>query len=314
MNIRIYPQEVYLLERYISLDYLGDLRDQWSGLVKHVENCLAEHMQGLPMNYRSRPLPEQADVVWGNRILPNFRATLHALNDGFILLSHGDYAGLNSAWGPVNDKKGQTDYSTNWMTPQGESIYQGLMETAANHAHNICITEFAGWQPGNLLKYHEVRGPLNPPEKWPIYQINKRISVSSGKKVQQSGIYIPDVKESCAQFLSSRYKETPPANVRVGVKNIFHPITGEKWDEEMIVEKQSCTWYLVERVADARAEMVAEPALVRHRKMGGNVCKRSGFYFTPASVNSRRFFSEDEIFPILDVSYGKTIWQWDESQ
>lgn len=43
-------------------------------------------------------------------------------------------------------------------------------------------------------------------------------------------------------------------------------------------------------------------------------CETSGFYFSPASPGSRRFFSQGDIFPKLDSAYGNTIWQWDEKQ
>jgi hypothetical protein len=98
MPAQVNPQEIYLLERYTSLDYFADLRDTWAEMVKHVESCLESFMQNLPADYRSTSLPEQPDVVWGQRVLPNFRDTLQGLNTGFILLTHGDFKGLTFAW------------------------------------------------------------------------------------------------------------------------------------------------------------------------------------------------------------------------
>jgi len=34
------PQEIYLLERYSSADYFGDMRDAWAAMVKHAERAL----------------------------------------------------------------------------------------------------------------------------------------------------------------------------------------------------------------------------------------------------------------------------------
>lgn len=52
----------------------------------------------------------------------------------------------------------------------------------------------------------------------------------------------------------------------------------------------------------------------RRRVESGNRCDISGFYFSPASLNSRRHFKEGDIFPSLNSTYGNTIWQWDEKQ
>ncbi len=60
----IHPQEIYLLERYVSLEYFGELRDVWGAMIKHVETCLDQFMKNLPLDYRKRPLSDQPDVVW----------------------------------------------------------------------------------------------------------------------------------------------------------------------------------------------------------------------------------------------------------
>jgi hypothetical protein len=47
----------------------------------------------------------------------------------------------------------------------------------------------------------------------------------------------------------------------------------------------------------------------------GTVCSRDGFWFTPAKVNSRRYFKRGEIMPVIEgASYGATVWQWDANQ
>jgi hypothetical protein len=46
----------------------------------------------------------------------------------------------------------------------------------------------------------------------------------------------------------------------------------------------------------------------------GQQCTREGFYFSPADARSRRYFQFGEQFPLLGSEYGKTIWQWDQSQ
>lgn len=50
------------------------------------------------------------------------------------------------------------------------------------------------------------------------------------------------------------------------------------------------------------------------RFRAGDKCQSAGYYFTPARLDSRRWFAHDEAFPALDSSYGQTIWQWDTQQ
>jgi hypothetical protein len=50
------------------------------------------------------------------------------------------------------------------------------------------------------------------------------------------------------------------------------------------------------------------------RVEAGQLCPRAGYWFTPASPNSRRGFQQGEVMPDTKSSYGATIWQWDESQ
>jgi hypothetical protein len=48
---------------------------------------------------------------------------------------------------------------------------------------------------------------------------------------------------------------------------------------------------------------------------GGEACPRSGWWFTPAMADSRRFFQQGELFPDATGSaYGATFWQWDRNQ
>ena len=250
MTPQIHSQEIYLLERYTSVEYFADLRDIWARMVTHVEACVNAFSRNFPGNYRSRPLPEQPDIVWGNRVLPNFRNTLQGLNTGYILLIHGDVKGLSFAWGPCNDFKGQMDYWSGWMDEADENLYSTLLNHALTLASNITTTEGAYWDPRSLIDYNAERGPLEPPARWPRYRINRAISVASGETLRQSGIYVPDVDNSGAQFLSTRYKKTSLARVLVGMEDVNHPLTGEKIGQQKIVEKRDCVWYLVERSTD----------------------------------------------------------------
>jgi hypothetical protein len=316
MFTQMHPQEIYLLERYTSLDYFGELRDTWGEMVAHLESCLNSFMRDLSPRYRSSPLPEQPDIVWGHKVIPNFRDTLQGLHKGFIMLSHGDVAGLTYAAGPRSDFKGQMDYSTDWMQDKDKDRYEALLDKAVAMAHCIVLTEGAYWDPTNLLNYSDAFGPLNPPQQWPTYRVNRNIWVSSGSQTRQSGIYVPDVKNSCPEFLSTNYAAAPQASVLLDVRDLLAPDTGEKYGEELICEKRSCNWYLIERTPNQ--DGVSDPPgheTAHHLRIpGGETCPVSGFYFTPARPRSRRAFEVGEVMPAFDTTYGTTIWQWDDDQ
>ena len=81
-----------------------------------------------------------------------------------------------------------------------------------------------------------------------------------------------------------------------------------------------CRWALVDIVPDEFEEIghSAEFETVQsqgpNRVASGARFVEEGFYFAPAALESRRFFSRGEMAPSLNSSYGKTFWQWDENQ
>lgn len=317
-SLRIDPQEIYLLERYTSLDYFGEMRDTWSMLVTHVENCLDSFMHNLLSNYRSRKVPEQPDVVWGELVLPNFRDTLKGLTDGFILLSHNDFRGFLWASGPLGDFRGQLEYWSGWMDEVQRAEYYRLLHESVRLSSNISTTAGARWLPTELSTRYdeESRGMLQQPNHWPIYRTNRSIYVASGGKVEKGGIYVADVNPSCAEFLSPELKQAPMVKVLVEVRDLIMPSNGKKYDEEVVVRDEPCLWYLVERAGDLdRHEVSGKPVgSDLNRTQGGQPCTETGYYFTPARRDSRRHFLRDELLPELSTEYGTTIWQWDPNQ
>jgi hypothetical protein len=316
VNPQFKPQELYLLERYSSTEYFEELRDVWAELVNHVSSCLDKFMQDLPSNYRSAALSEQPDVAWGRRVLPNFRNTLQNLIKGYILLSHGDVAGLGYAHGPLNDHKGQYDFSTDWMSAAQLDRYENLLQRATNLAGNICATEGAYWRPGNLIaNFEQYSDESKAPATWPAYQVNRSLNVRTGTRTAKSGIYVPDLDNSSPEFLSTEYQQAPLAYVIVGFRDLLDPGTGEKYGVEPILEKRSCTWYLVERCTDQMAEDASSIQFEDQVRVdGGAACPRDGYYFTPARPGSRRFFAKGDTMPFFATGYGTTIWQWAAEQ
>ena len=124
-QFEIRPQEIYLLERYSSVEYFNELVDAFKNMLDVAENALELFMRDLPYDYRNRHISQQPDVVWGEHVLPNFRSTMASLNYGYKRLLEGDLSALQYAGNVVTDFRGQTtDYPADWMD---EENYKNLM-------------------------------------------------------------------------------------------------------------------------------------------------------------------------------------------
>ena len=308
MATPLHPQEIFLLERYSSLEYFERMRDEFAMMVKVGDEALAAFMTNLPPDYRSWPLFKQPDAVWGERILPNLHWTLAGLNDGFVQLTHGDFAGLGMAGNVTTAFNGiRRDYSTDWMSAAAQAQWTLHEDACDMRSFNIDITSHGDWTQGALTaRYHEVRGPLNVPPTWPVYRLNPAVRVRSGDKVLANGVYLPDADSSAAQFLVKDDEAweadiTTPESLKSPQRN-----------------SQPTTWTLVERIANSGGGIpgASDPILagVRMRCLAGQPCPQAGYWFTPARTNSRRSFRSGELMPEVGGDYGVTIWQWDEVQ
>lgn len=315
MLIKFQNEQVKLLELFSSTFYFGAMRDKWEEMIRHAESCLEAYMTRLPRNYRSKPLPDQPDIVWGHRVLPNFRYTLEKLNEAYIMLTHGDISALGYANSVRSDFKGQLDYIADWMSEKDREIYEDSIYSAVEIAHNIVLTDEAAWQSFDSPRFHIELARFSTSLSSRNYQINRAISVHSGEKTIVNGIYVPDVEHACPQFLSAHRKRAPLTSVCVGSEDLLDPRTGEKYDQQNIYKEVECTWYLIEgsdhnQTSEAGANQTSQLL----RVAAGELCPQTGFYFSPALPDSRKRFVEGEVMPSLNSTYGQTIWQWDEIQ
>ena len=309
-------QECYLLERYTSLEYYGRMRDAWEAMVRYVEDLLDRYMQHLPDAYRNRPLPKQPDVVWGERVLPNFRSTLQSLYDGYIKLSHGDW----SEWGGIrvsNDFRGQTEFWPGWMDEVelgASDKYFDLINVAVELATNVNATGHAWWSKGELGdRYSTERGPLDPPSVWPRYRLDPSIRVASGEPVANAGLYWPEAPDAAIQFLIPSIADrswTMAPEACVGLTS-----DGLQNDHE-----EPTHWIKIERidgetVSDGLTNLLTDQDIKPERVPANKSCPRTGWWFTPAKANSRRYFKLGDVFPTIEGSaYGDTYWQWSPDQ
>ncbi len=312
MTIPLIPQEIYLLERYSSLDYFGQMRDHFAECVKAAEDALAEFMRHIPPDYRSRPPHQQPDAVWGERVIPNMQWALKTLNGAYINMSHGDLWGLGCA-GNVETTFASInrDYPIDWMAQPFQERYTKAVSAAWETSSNIFHTEQGNWTMGELsFAYHEPsRGPLNPPASWPVYRLNEAIRVRTGDKVPKTGIYLPAAGPAAAALLIEGQKA-----IEAKVCTNAEDMLSDPDDTMPQSRREPTVWTLVERVADEGGSNwlpEAGKSALRLRCEAGQPCPREGWWFTPAKAHSRRHFKAGEVMPDFKSDYGATIWQWD---
>jgi hypothetical protein len=310
MATPLIPQEIYLLERYTSLAYFEVVRDAWELVVKAAEDALAAFMLNLPPDYRSRPLYDQPDRIWGEHILPRMRNTLTALHTGCIRLSRGDWEVLGGISVGDCQRAINSDYSTEWMPEPYQSIYD-LQNRLTDGEYNITITAESRWNVGSLSTRYteESRGPLLAPPSWPIYRLNPVVQVRTGEMISQSGIYLPDVDDSAPQALIKGYKTK---RAYVG----YDPKTGQN------ISRADATWTLIERIADTGGGSHAEDLRareearrLRERCEDGDPCPQEGYWYThalPAGAPAR-YFKQGQIMPKLE-SFNASIWFFSSDQ
>ena len=164
-------------------------------------------------------------------------------------------------------------------------------------SRNIFITVFNGWKFKSLAERYNVdaRGVINLPQSLPVYKINSVIKIKTDELVPQDGIYTPAIQNASAQFL---LKGTEAMEALVGLTS----------DSLQYDHLASTDWFLVERIADTGGS--AKTIQVENLKgFGGDVCPRSGCWWTPANQSEKRYFEQGEIFPeIANSAWGKTIW------
>jgi hypothetical protein len=307
MATPLIPQEIYLLERFCSLEYYAEMLNAWTKMVEAAEKALQQFTLNLPPDLRSRPLYEQYDITWGDTVLPNFRSTLASLEAGYIMLKSGDLSALGFGGNVGVAVIGQhRDFWPDWMPEEVRKDFNHWQNEADTRAFNLSRTERAGWTMNSLRGGYseDSRGPFNPPSSWPQYRLNPKVTVKTGDTVTQSGIYLPACDDSCAAVQIKGYE---CYEAEVG----YNPQTTHA------ISRAATTWTLVERIADSGGGIPGaegDAAGIRIRVEAGKHCPQAGFYFTPAKTNSRQSFKLGDIMPSVGGDYGSTIWQMDTNQ
>lgn len=253
-------------------------------MLEAAEYALELFVNDFPFDYRTRPLNQQPDIVWGERVLPNLRDTLDSLNVGYQELLKGDLAAIRYGGNVENDFWAiSMDYDIDWMPEQQQLNYEKWEREASLRAFNMGITSYFGWYIYSLIERYttESRGPLNAPELWPVYRLNPKYSVELDEVFPVAGISVPSREDASAQVLLDGM-----------LANEAH--AGYDPDTTHAVGRAPVTWMLVERIADSGGD--SSVVLESSRCEANQPCPQTGYWWSPAIQELQRFQSE-EIMP-----------------
>ncbi|MEC5321027.1 hypothetical protein VSX61_19160 [Brenneria populi subsp. brevivirga] len=320
----LHPQECYLLERFISLDYYRRRWQAWRDFVEHCEQQMALYCQNLPPQQRSLPLWQQYDVVWNSRILPNIRGTLSILQRDYVQRQHNDPRAYFTGGNVASDCKGIGEYwPQGWMSKAALARYSDLLSLGVLYDHVMQITADSIWNEGSLTyQYSEQAfGPLDLPPQIPRYALDPSVVLGPNDPVTVTGLYLPDVEYAGAQFFHPRSFIPHVAPQGRKRSDFIDEDTGERDYTWEITEDVPATWTLIRRVENEFISVPPqgffpnerpdelyhwperEPALLtseqKHLTLpSGEVCPHDGIWSTfQIKGIERRHFSQGDILP-----------------
>ncbi len=324
-KLELFPREIYLLEQFLSYDYYYKTVKLWEELIQYAEGLLVKYSAHLAPDHRAQHPSHQADYVWGTIVLPNFKGVLHHLVDGLDDLKEGFLPILRRMNGIRNALIAQwRNYPYDWMdhVEKGSAaIYKAKQDIVSIRANNTFIASDyydSQWDYKDLLKndlYKRNVGIEYPPIL-PKYYLNPNISVKTDEPIMVTGFYRSTEPYSACKFLiheekmSAKHPEdwklAPAVQCFKTNPDLFTtPDTIENSEE---VET---TWILVEKVVEE-----GDSSLVfneeRISQKGGEKVKKAGYWSTPAQPDTRLYFTQGAILPVLpEADWGEVYWYWD---
>lgn len=208
----LHPQECYLLEKFISPEHYAATRDAVIAYIDAHEAAFARYLREMPLNNRKLPLWQQADVVWGNRVMPNIRD----LKEHFItrtiqrINNNPEAFHIGAAMRYIS--KGITECWDGWMTKREIEMISELQGIASKLDGRLSTTLDATWDGGDLTYDSDgVYTSDDIPSKLPRYELDLTVRIELGDNPVQTGIYLPDIDFAPARFIPADFGEPPEA-------------------------------------------------------------------------------------------------------
>ena len=213
----LHPQECYLLEKFISPEHYAATRDAIIAYIDAHEAAFARYLREMPLNNRNLPLWQQADMVWGNRVLPNIRPMKERYINAYILRTHNNIQAFDIGHAMSNIRKGITEFWDGWMTQDEIETISELGSIAAILDRRLSATLGATWDEGDLTYDgfgHDSNGVYTKndiPSKVPRYELDSSVRIELGENPVQTGIYLPDIDFAPARFIPADYGQPASA-------------------------------------------------------------------------------------------------------
>ena len=306
MCYSVNPKAAYLLEQFSSLVFFETMRNNYRFFLDSLEELFEIYMHNLPYSLRSLPYPEQADIQWGETILPNLRNTMDYIDECYVKIKSGDFTYLDCVGDIRSNDKGLSEFSPHWMDDLPKDRVEKCWDyysIAKSYASIIGNTYPTYWEKGfleenfpSLSRFNNIDVML--PVSYPIYRINPKVKVYSKEKVIKTGIYVCNEFDNKLKFLAASPEDDNGFAPRYAIQD-------QETGRNIYYET---TWTLVERIADESGS--SETIQIENLKgFAGQTCQRTGNWWSPANQLQSRYFEQGEIFPkVEDNSWGETIW------
>lgn len=307
MSYKINPKAAYLLEQFSSIEFFEIMRNHYSLFLESLEELFEIYMHNLPYNLRDLPLPEQADINWGETVLPNLRNTMDRIDFAHKKIKSGDYTYLDCVGEIRSNHKGLSEFSSDWMD---ELPYDKVKQCwdyysiATSYASVIESTYPTSWDMNTLIYDFKKINIFNNiildlPNSYPIYRINPEITVKSNEKLEITGIYLCQEIEGRIEFMAASEEEDN------GVASVVAVGHDPDTYETLYVE---VNWTLIERISDVGGSDNSIE-IERLKALAGQGCPKTGTWWSPANKSQSRYFKEGEVFPKIESSdWGETVW------
>lgn len=161
---------------------------------------------------------------------------------------------------------------------------------------------------------------------------NNDIETLTGRIISISGIYEPWFDKPVYQKLT----HDPEYNVYVGCPNYFlegseatqYKLEGTddwcdvKWRliwedtrylDGTIPEEEKNYVFDIDNIGIPASETNTTASTEKLSVLAGNVCPKTGYWYTVAKDNSRQYFKQGELFPKIQSDWGEVYWQFDRN-
>ena len=316
----LHPQEIFMIERYTSLERLKKLHETWAEFLTKSRGYLDAYAKNPPKDPSLMETYEKVITAGRVKFFPYCESWLASINEGCLLLKHNDLRGIAKVGSPGGTF--YDDFWGRWLSPTELEYCDALRSKAYKFSMPIKTSAQKIWAEGELTYMKDIEdpinlGPRNLPPKLPVYDLDHSTRLEIGQPIKEPGIYLPDIDRTAASILligkTIKASQGQKLEKSEWSKNKKYPYYN--WVEEAWVETG---WTMVKRIegeyidvpeegffpqglqeelyAWGEAQKEAEARDTRIKAFNGHPCPQAGLWHTAAQPGQHRF-EQGEIMP-----------------